>query len=235
MLAPEDNAIACEKLLACKKALFIGAHPDDIEFRAGGLVYLMRQRGVEVTFAVATRGGKGWVWPFRNVLEWLRERHQRNAAKIMGGAEVLFLGYPDGRLPENIDFLRDDLRSLMQSRQPDVVLCWDPKHSQNPHRDHLAAALATQAACSRTQTLEQAQTSVRCTKCWYGSREPNVWVGFDEETMRVKIRALKAHRTETPWFYFDLRLKKRMIAAMRQEGSEIGSDYAETFRLTHNS
>jgi len=55
-------------------------------------------------------------------------------------------------------------------------------------------------------------------------------VGMDDEALQAKVRALKAHRTETPWFYFDLRLKKRMIASMRREGAKIGCEFAETFR-----
>ena len=147
-------------------------------------------------FAVATRGGRGWVWPFRNILEWLRERHQRRAAGILGCAEVVFLGYPDGSVREHGEELARDLRSLIESRRPDVVLCWDPDYNVNPHRDHQAAAEATRTACAAV------------TNCWYGTWEPNLWVGFDEDTMRAKIRALKAHRTETPWFYFDVQAQE---------------------------
>lgn len=217
--SPANNPELVELLMSCRSALFVGAHPDDIEFRAGGLVQILRQMGVEVTFAVATRGGKGWIWPFGKMLEWLRVRHQREAARILGGAEVVFFDYPDGCLPDYVGAFTVELQSLLDSLQPGVVLCWDPDHNLNPHPDHQAAAEAVR------------DVVVDRLACWYGSSEPNLRVGFGEETLQVKIAAIKAHRTETPWFYFDARVKKRFIEAMRAEGSKIGSDYAETFRL----
>ncbi len=220
MPVPDDNTKAREKLLTCGSALFIGAHPDDIEFRAGALVCLMRQHGTRVTFAIATRGGRGWPEPIGRPLERIRERQQYTAAGILGGAEVVFFDYPDGSLQAHVEPLAGDLARLIADLRPDVVLSWDPEFIDTTHPDHQAAADATLTAAAGLDV------------CWYGSTRPNVRIGFDEETLQMKLRAIKAHKTETPWFHFDLRLKKRMIARMRQEGSEIGCDYAEAFRLT---
>ena len=43
----------------CLKLLVIGAHPDDAEFRAGGLASLYRQRGNAVKFISVTNGAAG--------------------------------------------------------------------------------------------------------------------------------------------------------------------------------
>lgn len=220
MLDSKENATIADELLNCRRALFVGAHPDDIEFRAGGLAYLMRQRGVDVTFAVATRGGRSWPTLLRRPLEAMRLRQQRDAAGLLGVSDVRFLDYPDGDLSAYVKPLAEDLSGMIERLKPDVVLCWDPDFIFTAHPDHQAAADATRAACGEINT------------CWYGTTQPNVWVGMDEEALRAKIRALKAHRTETPWFYFDLRQKKRMIAAMRDDGARIGSEYAEGFRIS---
>jgi len=214
----EGNAAVREALLAAKRALFVGAHPDDIEFRAGGLVYLMRQRGVEIIFCIATRGGKGLPGPLSSALERIRTRHQMLAARILGGVEVVMHNYPDGRLRDFVGPFAEDLRLLISSRQPDLVLSWDPDFIFTPHPDHQAAADAARKASSGLRT------------CLYGTLQPNLWVGIDDESLTAKIRALKAHRTETPWFYFDLRMKRSLIAGLRAEGAKIGCEYAETFR-----
>lgn len=214
----EENAAVREALLASRTALFVGAHPDDIEFRAGGLVHIMRQRGVEVTFAIATRGGKGLPAPLGHALERIRARHQVFAAWILGGVEVILHDYADGRLRDFVGPFAEDLRSLISSRQPDVVLSWDPDFIYTPHPDHQAAADAARMASSGLRT------------CFYGTLQPNLWVGLDDESLEAKIGALKAHRTETPWFYFDLRMKKWLIAGLRAEGAKVGCEYAETFR-----
>lgn len=213
------NTSLREALLASKRALFVGAHPDDIEFRAGGLVYVMRKRGVEVVFAIATRGGKRLRRPLNRLLERIRTRHQLRAAQILGGIEVIFYDYPDGSLPDFIEPFTQDLRSLIEQRSPDVVLCWDPEFVSHPHPDHKAAADATHEAAAGIKT------------CFYGAPEPNLWIGLDDEAFRARIRALKAHRTETPWPYFNLRAKKWLLTWMRAEGAKIGCDYAETFRI----
>ena len=215
----DANAAFSEELFASKRALFVGAHPDDIEFRAGGLVYMMRKRGVEVIFAIATRGGKGLPGPFRRLLERIRTCHQLRAAQILGGIEVVFYDYPDGGLPDFVEPFTGDLKSLIETRQPDVVLCWDPDLVSRPHPDHKAAADATSQAAVGVKT------------CFYGAREPNLWVGLDDDALRAKLRALKAHATETPILYFDLRVKKWLMGWMKAEGAKIGRDYAETFRL----
>lgn len=215
----ERNETACESLLAAKRALFVGAHPDDIEYRAGGLVYVMRQRGVEVIFAIATRGGKRLPDPLRRALERTRTRHQMRSAEILGGVEVILYDYPDGALPDFVQSFAEDLRSVIVARKPDVLLSWDPDFISNPHPDHQAAADAARAVCFGGRT------------CLYGTLQPNLWMGLDEESLRTKICALKAHRTETPWFYFDLCMKKRLIADMAAEGEKIGREYAETLRI----
>ncbi len=214
-----SNENLCESLLSPKRALFVGAHPDDIEWRAGGLVYLLRKRGAEVIFAVATRGGKRLRWPLSRLLERIRTRHQRSAARILGGAEVIFYDYPDGSLPAHIEPFTQDLKTLIDEREPDVVLCWDPEFVSHPHPDHKAAADATDRAGSGVMT------------CFYGAPRPNVWVALDDEAVRAKIKSIRAHVTEAPWPYFDLGGRKWLLNWMRTEGARIGADYAETFRI----
>ncbi len=214
-----DNPERCESLLSSRRALFVSAHPDDIEFRAGGLVTVMRKRGIEIIFAIATRGGKGLPGPLRRGLERTRTRYQMRAAEILGGAEVIFYDYPDGHLGSHVEAFAADLQNLVTDRQPDLLLSWDPDYIFTPHPDHQAAADAVKAA------------GLNLPACYYGTSQPNLWVGFDREVLNAKLTALKAHRTETPWFYFDLRQKRTLIRGMAAEGAKVNSPYAETFRL----
>lgn len=214
-----DNTGRCEKLFSSKRALFVSAHPDDIEYRAGGLVHLMRKRGVEVIFAIATRGGKRLPQPLRRVMERTRTRHQLSAAEILGGVEVIFHDYADGSLSSFVESFANDLRSLISTRTPDILLSWDPDFIFTPHPDH-------QAAANAVRTIE---TDIKT--CFYGTTRPSLWVGFDQDSLAAKLHALKAHRTETPYFYFDLRQKKSLLASLKTEGAKINSPYAETFRL----
>jgi len=214
-----DNADLVAQLLSAKRVLFISAHPDDIEFYCAGLVHTLRKRGAEVTFAIGTRGGKGRQGAAKARLEGLRSRHQLDSARILGGAEVVFYDYPDKDLPSHVDEFAADLKRLVAQGKPDVVLSWDPDFIYNPHLDHQAAAKAARIATD----------ALGSKVCCYGTREPNLWFGFEEDVFQVKLRSIRAHRTEVPWFFYPFArrfLTKKDIG----EGAKIGSRYAEVYR-----
>lgn len=205
------------RIFEAKRVMFISAHPDDIEFYCGALVYMLRQRGIEIIFAIATRGGKGRAGKAKERLERLRSQHALDAAEILGGANVVLHDYPDKNLSEHIVQFADDLKSLIAKEEPDIIFSWDPDFIYNPHPDHRAAAESGRIAADKRKI------------CNYGTREPNFWFGFDEDIFNVNLKSLRAHRTETPWYYYPLVkriLTKRLVTA----GSKTGSKYAEVFR-----
>ena|GEM_PF-1349181 len=242
----DDNARRIEELFKAKSVLFVGAHPDDIEFYCGGFIHLLWQRGVKITFAIATRGGKGRTGHAKSRLEAMRTFDQLNAAAVLcnsdlalvdsstrvtreheehlkdivaeAGVEVVFYDYPDKDLPNCVNALANDLGKLFAARKPDIIFSWDPDFIYNPHPDHQAAADAVRTAAKGRRV------------CYYGTRRPDMWIGFDDEALRVKISSIKAHRTESPWYYFDLLLKKRLLERLRSEGARIGAKYAEVLR-----
>lgn len=215
----KDNDRFREELLSTKKVLFVSAHPDDIEFYAAGLVHLLRERGVDVVYAIGTRGGKGRKGAAKARLEGLRTRHQLDAARILGGAKVVFYDYPDKALPAHVREFARDLTQLITKEKPDVVLSWDPDYIYNPHPDHVAAAQAADIAA-----LDR---GVR--QCFYGTREPNLWIGYGEDVYQLKLRSLRAHKTETPWPYFLLG-KRFLVKKSTAEAAKIHAKYAEVFR-----
>ena len=182
-------------------------------------MYLMRKRGIEVIFAIATRGGKRFRPPFNRLLEQIRTRHQMRAARILGGIEVIFYDYPDGSLPSFIEPFARDVKLLIEERSPDIVFCWDPEFVSHPHPDHKAAADA----------VNEAALSV-CA-CFYGAPNPNLWVEIHDVALRAKLKSIKAHATEAPWPYFDLCVKKWLLSWMKSDGDKIDCSYAESFRM----
>lgn len=215
---PENDRLVT-RILSAKRALFVSAHPDDVEWYCGALVHEMRSRGTEVTFAIATRGGKGLNGAAKRSLEGLRTRHQGNAARVLGGVEVVLYDYPDKKLPEHIEEFARDVELLIKKEQPDLVFSWDPDHIYNPHLDHQAAARAARIAADRLGSKT----------CYFGSTEPNVWFGFDDNAFKVKLRSIRAHRTEAPPIWFSLG-KRFLLKKSKGEGEKIGAKYAEVFR-----
>src|SRR5215207_5406660 len=102
-----------------KRALVIGAHPDDNEFGAGGTTAKLTAQGWEVTFIIVTNGNKGshdpGVSPFQ--LSEMREAEQRAAAEVLGVKQVIFLRNNDGEL-EPTPALRSEIAFYIRHFKP---------------------------------------------------------------------------------------------------------------------
>ena len=113
------------------RVLVITAHPDDSEFGAGGTVAKFVKEGREVAYCIVTNGNKGsgdrTMTPER--LAGIRAEEQRNAARVLGVEQVVFLGYPDGEVEDTRDLRRDVAREIRRVR-PDLVICQNPRHKQ---------------------------------------------------------------------------------------------------------
>src|SRR5258705_4494210 len=83
-----------------KRAMSIHAHPDDQEFTVAGTLAKWAPAGCEVVSVCITSGGAGSnkYTPLdmtRHALVALREDEQREACRLLGVKEPIFLGYED--------------------------------------------------------------------------------------------------------------------------------------------
>lgn len=126
-----------------KRALVIGAHPDDNEFGAGGTVAKLAAQGWEVTFIIVTNGNKGshdpGVSPYQ--LSEIREQEQRAAAEALGVKQVIFLRNNDGEL-EPTPALRSEIAFYIRHFKPHAVYTHDPWRHYMLHPDHRAVGFA---------------------------------------------------------------------------------------------
>ncbi|HXH83932.1 MAG TPA: PIG-L deacetylase family protein [Candidatus Tectomicrobia bacterium] len=137
-----------EMAASLRTILCIAAHPDDNEFLIAGSVARWTREGRDVLFCLVTTGGAGTNehTPSAEGLIPIRERETREAARILGVRDVIFLGYQDGVLEPTIG-LRRDLTRVIRRVRPDVVVCGDPTqrwygNEYLNHPDHRAAASA---------------------------------------------------------------------------------------------
>jgi LmbE family N-acetylglucosaminyl deacetylase len=120
--------------------LAIGAHPDDIEFGAGGTLAKWADAGCLVHHLVCTDGSKGTWDPDADAVALVgrRQVEQREAAHILGGdraGETIFLGRVDGELENDAD-TRAEIVKAIRTLRPDVVLTHDPWKRYRLHPDH---------------------------------------------------------------------------------------------------
>jgi LmbE family N-acetylglucosaminyl deacetylase len=124
--------------------LFIGAHPDDCDFSAGGTAALCRARGDRVKFVSVTNGNKGHFYP-----EYIadpaklaaRRMEEGRAAVAVIGAEFETLDIPDGEVyvtPRATEAMVRLIRGFGPAGHgPDLVICNRPN---DYHRDHRYSA-----------------------------------------------------------------------------------------------
>jgi LmbE family N-acetylglucosaminyl deacetylase len=121
-----------------RRALAIGAHPDDIEFGAGATLAKWAAAGCDILHVVCTDGAKG-SWDREQDLAALvvtRQHEQRAASRALGGrGDAIFLGWPDGELESGIR-QRAQIAAAIRRFRPDVVLGHDPWKRYRLHPDH---------------------------------------------------------------------------------------------------
>src|SRR5947209_16021803 len=133
-----------DKTLDVQRAMAIYAHPDDAEFGMAGTVAKWTKAGVEFTYCMVTNGASGSQDPdmTRERLRDVRAAEQREAARILGVKNVVFLDFEDGYLEPTIDVRRAVAREIRRYR-PDVIFTMDPTTRYGGgyvnHPDHIAA------------------------------------------------------------------------------------------------
>lgn len=124
------------------RLLAIGAHPDDCEFKVGGLTALWTGLGREARFLCTTNGSSGHheMGGQRLVARRLEEA-RRGAAKV--GADSVVLDNTDGELMPTLEN-RERLIAEIRHYRPDVILA---PRTNDYHPDHRYTAILVQDAC----------------------------------------------------------------------------------------
>jgi LmbE family N-acetylglucosaminyl deacetylase len=191
----------------------IHAHPDDQEFTVGGTLAKWARAGCEVVTVCITSGGAGSNHSTprdmtREALVAIREAEQREACRILGVKETIFLGREDGMLEPSIA-LRRELTRLIRRHRPEAVVCGDPTvrfygATYMNHPDHrVASDVALDAVFPSAGTrlifpelLDEGLEPHEVKQVFiHGSERPDTYVDI-AEFLDVKVTALRAHKSQ---------------------------------------
>jgi LmbE family N-acetylglucosaminyl deacetylase len=223
-------------MLAVRRALALGAHPDDVELQAGGTLAGWAARGVHVELACFTAGEKGSADPATDPAELARLRRAEAlaAARTLAAAvPVHFLGATDGELEVTMA-LRLAVARLVRTVRPDVVVGHDPWRRWLLHPDHRAAGLLTVDGVVAARdplyapglAAEGLAAHRPHTVLLFGTDLPDELVDVTA-TIDAKLAALRAHASQLG-DHADLERRVRTWNAAI--GADGGLDYAEAFR-----
>jgi LmbE family N-acetylglucosaminyl deacetylase len=189
--------------------LVIGAHPDDIELGAGGLLLALAGGRPRVRYVVLTGTAE-------------RQAEARDAAaSFLPGAEleVSLHNLPDTRLPVAWTEVKDVLAAVARSFKPDLVIA---PTSADAHQDH-----RTVAEIVPTIFRDQLYLGYELPK-WDGDMgRPSVYFPLDDDLARRKVDLLhKCYPSQHGRDWWD---DEVFLGLARLRGMECRARYAEAF------
>ncbi|MGD8998045.1 MAG: PIG-L deacetylase family protein [Anaerolineae bacterium] len=223
-----------------ERAMFIYAHPDDVDFSAAGTAARWARGGSQIVYVIMTDGNAGSHEPgmTKERLGKIRRAEQEAAAAVVGAKECVFLGSQDGLLQPTLA-VRKRLVRLIRTYRPQAVVCGDPRsyffgNTYINHPDHRAAARAAVEAVFPAaemnllypDMLEEGLTGHKPNYVYIATWEdPDTYVDVSE-TIALKIEALRQHKSQIGDWDPEPRIRERHAAV----GRKAGCAYAESFR-----
>ncbi len=115
--------------------LTIGAHNDDYILGAGGTVAKAIDEGARVINIIFSYGEMSHPWQDKDVTRDMRLAESLNADKVLGGKDIIYLGIPEGRFPQDFPDRRSFVMKVLGKYRPKRIFT----HSgDDPHPDHRA-------------------------------------------------------------------------------------------------
>lgn len=223
-------------------AMFVCAHPDDIEFASAGTAAVWAKQGSRVIYVIVTDGNVGSHEDGMTAvrLAELRRAEQTAAADVVG-AECIFLGYQDGFVQPTLE-LRKDLVRLIRQYKPNVVVCNDPTNmfpsdEYINHPDHRAVGQATLDAVFPASEMSLLYPDLAA-EGLVGHKVTYVYVNFTDkvncyiditETLDLKLESLRQHASQLG----EWDPTEELTKWASETGRKVGFKYAEAYyRIT---
>jgi bacillithiol biosynthesis deacetylase BshB1 len=214
-----------------------GAHPDDIEMTAGGLLCKLVDSGLAVGIVDLTRGELGT----RGTAE-IRTEEARNAATIIGAKMRECLDLPDGGV-RNTEEARLKVIRVLREYTPSLIIIpyWECEHPDHANAGQLVKEASYFSGLKKIDTGQERFRPRRVIHFMTRTRfEPTFIVPIDEYFER-KMEAVRAHasqfyrpdtvgedetRISKPGFLDFLALRDKTYGAM------IGAMYGEPYFMS---
>jgi LmbE family N-acetylglucosaminyl deacetylase len=224
--------------------LAVGAHPDDVEFIAGGTLALMSKKGFEIHIATVCSGNMGSMTVNPRQIANVRYREATKSAKIIN-ASYETLGESDLKLVFN-NATRSRVVELLRRTRPDIVFTHFPKDYMP---DHQITADLVWDACFNAQVpnyftdqANPAKPSNKIPYLYYGDGiegldrlglKVDLEFHVDISTViEIKERMLMKHASQRSWLKAQHGIDQ-YILTMRKwgecRGKEVNVEFAEGF------
>ncbi len=196
------------------RILFIGAHPDDPDYRAGGTAKRYSAAGHGVKFISMTNGDMGH-HEIRGPALVERRKREAFVASGIAGVEYQILNNRDARLYPTLE-MRDDVIGMIRQANPDLIFTHRPNDYHPDHRytsiliQDAAYLLSVPGICPRVPFLRRPPVI-----CYMEDEfekpvpfKPEIVVSIDN-TIEDKIKMLDCHASQFyEWLPFNQGMNK---------------------------
>ncbi|AWH33933.1 PIG-L deacetylase family protein [Stenotrophomonas sp. SAU14A_NAIMI4_8] len=198
-------------MLTMKRALAIGAHPDDIELGCGGSIAKLASSGVDVHALILSMGREGATGSFD------RAQESHRALVALGVKQVRQCDFRDTSLHQDLASIIKEIEEAVRAIQPDRVYTMFQGDRHQDHRTTFEASIV-------------ASRNVRQVLCY---ETPSSWPNFSPTIyedigpqLEPKIDALRLHRSQCDKSYMQ---KDQIRCAAAFRGQQVGCGPSEGF------
>jgi two-component system, NtrC family, response regulator HydG len=214
LLATISSVVAksrAARLASRQAVLAIGAHPDDVEIGAAGVLLVHRSMGHEVSILTLSRGARGGS-------QDTRAGESDEAARALGAA--LFLDdLKDTRISEG-DPTIGAISRVVESVRPTVIYTHSPHDVHQDHRNTHRAAMVAARGVSRVYCFQSPSATV--------DFRPTRFVTIDDQ-IDGKLQAINAFASQVEIRRY---LEPDLIESTARYWSRFGDGrYAEAFEV----
>ena len=227
-----------------KNVLFVGPHPDDIEFGCGGLISKLKEKNATIHFIIVTDGAAGSSDINVTAEEVKNTRYSEtlDAGKYLNIDTIDFLDLEDGG-PFTCEDVIKKLTPYVLKYNPEIVFAPDFRLKTECHHDHLVVGEAVSnllQIIGYKEALRRHGMDVNGISYFprniflglYFTDDPNIYTEISEKNLNDKIIALKLHKSQFMGPESELLIQYFMLKAM-DDGKKCDKALAESFKVLH--
>jgi len=227
-----------------KRVLAIGAHPDDVEFMCSGILFLLAQKGYEISICAVSNGDCGSMTETQENITRIRREEALEAAQLLNAAF-----YPLGELDLRIFFNDSTLMKITECIRKDAPLIVFTHAHEDYMADHEITSRLVRAACFAApipnyfthSVLHEPRTpAIPYLYYWSPLEGKNIYGDFVDQRIYVditgaidfKTRMLACHKSQRDWLMQQHHMDKyidTMRITARRYGEVSGFDFAEGY------
>jgi LmbE family N-acetylglucosaminyl deacetylase len=204
------------------RILVVSPHPDDESIGCGGTLRKHVVEGDSVKVIFLTSGERGGHGRSPEETRRVREQEAKDAADILGLAQIEFWGVPNGALT-NSRRLSDRLVETITEWRPGIIYV---THDREMHPEHrVAARLVRRAVAGLSPKLDKPE--VLMFEVWTPLQQMDQIVDITPY-VEIKMAAIRAHKSQCEVLGFD----EAFLGLARYRGEMFSwpeGDYAEIF------